>query len=147
MNTQALHNIIHSVQGHLKIQASRKEAGLLMKLAERYFSNCAVEDLAERTIDDLCGILSSHWQFTRERKAGEAKIRIFNPTKKEDGWETTHTVIQITYDDMPFLVDTTRMVINHHGCEIHFIIHFGGLNVKRNQEIFYIGSLITILLF
>src|SRR3990167_9331935 len=133
MNTQALHNIIHSVQGHLKIQASRKEAGLLMKLAERYFSNCAVEDLAERTIDDLCGILSSHWQFTRERKAGEAKIRIFNPTKKEDGWETTHTVIQITYDDMPFLVDTTRMVINHHGCEIHFIIHFGGLNVKRDQ--------------
>ena len=33
-------------------------------------------------------------------------VRLFNPTCKQHGWESPHTVLQIVNDDMPFLVDS-----------------------------------------
>ena len=56
------------------------------------------------------------------------------PIKTKDGWESSHTVIQISHDDIPFLVDSARMVINRFGYHIHFIIHFGGFKVKRDTH-------------
>ena len=86
--------------------------------------------LKARSIEDLYGILLSHWKFIYQRAPGEAKIRIFNPDKARDGWESAHTIIQISHDDIPFLVDSARMVINRYGYQIHFIIHFGGFKVN-----------------
>ena len=36
----------------------------------------------------------------------KTKIRIFNPTVKDDGWQSGFTVVQILSDDMPFLVES-----------------------------------------
>ena len=93
-----------------------------------------MDDLKARSIADLYHILLSHWEFIYQRAPGESKIRIFNPSKEKDGWDSTHTIIQISHDDIPFLVDSTRMVVNRFGYQIHFIIHFGGFKVKRDSE-------------
>ena len=45
-------------------------------------------------------------EFARQRKRGHANVRLFNPSMKEHGWESAHTVVQIVNDDMPFLVDS-----------------------------------------
>lgn len=134
VNNSESQNIIKQVQAYIKNHAPEKEVHLLEVFAERYFSSSAVEDLRERSIPDLYGILFSHWKFIYTRSPGEAKIRIFNPEKERDGWKSTHTIIQISHDDIPFLVDSTRMVINRYGYQIHFIIHFGGFKVKRDSN-------------
>ncbi len=130
----ASQHIINQVKAYIKSRVSEKEAVLLELFAQRYFSSTALEDLQKFSIENLCEILMSHWKFIYQRQPGEAKIRIFNPEKARDGWESTHTVIQISHDDIPFLVDSTRMVINRYGYQIHFIIHFGGLKVIRDHH-------------
>lgn len=127
-------NIINQIQTYIKNHLEGKEAKLLSAFAQRYFSSSSVEDLKKRSIENLYGILLSHWKFIYQRAPGEAKICIFNPEKATDGWESTHTIIQISHDDIPFLVDSTRMVINRYGYQIHFILHFGGFRVKRDSH-------------
>ncbi len=133
-NNGECQNYINQIKTYIHAHAPQKDAELLEIFAQQYFSGSSVDDLKARSVPDLYHILLSHWQFITERASGESKVRIFNPSREKDGWETSHTVIQISHDDIPFLVDSTRMVINRFGYEIHFIIHFGGFKVKRNNE-------------
>lgn len=126
--------IIKQVKAYIKSHASPKDVELLSKFAERYYSSAALEDLRERSIDILYAIVYYHFKFIYQRSPGEAKVQIFNPDKAKDGWQSTHTIIIISHDDIPFLVDSTRMVINRYGYQIHFILHFGGMKVKRDSH-------------
>jgi glutamate dehydrogenase len=133
-NNGECQNVITQIKDYIHAYAPKKEAALLEAFAQHYFLGSSIDDLKAKSIADLYHILFSHWQFISERKKGEAKIRIFNPSMEKDGWESSHTIIQISHDDIPFLVDSTRMVINRFGYQIHFIIHFGGFKVKRNSQ-------------
>src|SRR5919112_961636 len=62
------------------------------------------------------------------------------PHVEEHGWQSTHTVIEMVNDDMPFLVDSTRMEINRQGYAIHMILH-PVMNVRRDEE----GRLLEVL--
>ncbi|VTU25596.1 NAD-specific glutamate dehydrogenase [Variovorax sp. PBS-H4] len=89
----------------------------------RYFAQVDPEDLDERPAADLYGAALSHWSFARKRETGRAKLRVFNPTVAEHGWQSTHTIIEMVNDDMPFLVDSVTMEVNRHGLTLHLIIH------------------------
>lgn len=134
VNNDERQNIINQIEVYIKEHADRKDINLLTIFAQRYFASCAIEDLRERSIQNLYGIVLSHWHFINVRAPGEAKIRIFNPEETKEGWFSPHTVIQISHDDIPFLVDSTRMVLNRYGYQIHFIVHFGGLKVERDNK-------------
>ncbi len=125
--------IIDQIKAYIKKNAPANEVELLTTFAQRYFNAVPLEDLRDRSIAELYAIMLSHWRFILVRAPGESKIRIFNPTKENDGWQSTHTVIQLSHDDIPFLVDSIRMVINRYGWQIHNIIHFGGLKLKRDK--------------
>jgi glutamate dehydrogenase len=91
--------------------------------ATRYYHDVEPEDLEERQAADLYGAALSHWNFARKREPGRARIRVFNPTLEEHGWQSTHTIIEIVNDDMPFLVDSVTMEVNRHGLTLHLLIH------------------------
>lgn len=126
--------IIQQVQAYIKKNVSAKEAKLIETFAQRYFASTSYEDLKTKPVEDLYGILMAHWRCIYQRSPNETKIEIFNPDKNKDGWNSTHTVILISHNDIPFLVDSTRMSINRYGYQIHFIIHFGGFKVKRDAN-------------
>ncbi|MEO8754463.1 MAG: NAD-glutamate dehydrogenase, partial [Casimicrobiaceae bacterium] len=88
-----------------------------------YYGQVDPDDLAERQLADLYGAALSHWNFARKREAGRARVRAFNPMLEESGWQSTHTIIEIVNDDMPFLVDSVTMEVNRHGLTQHLIIH------------------------
>src|SRR5437667_119866 len=91
--------------------------------AVRYFQDVDAEDLAERQPADLYGAMLSHWNFARKRDPGRVRVRVLNPTLEEHGWQSTHTVVEIVNDDMPFLVDSVTMEVNRHGLTLHLIMH------------------------
>ena len=62
-------------------------------------------------------------ELRAQARAGTARVRVFNPTIEEHGWQSTHTIIEIVNDDMPFLVDSVTMEVNRHGLTLHLIIH------------------------
>ena len=45
-------------------------------------------------------------------RPGQAKVRVYNPQIEQHGWQSTHTVVEVVTDDMPFLVDSVSMALN-----------------------------------
>ncbi|HVK56605.1 MAG TPA: NAD-glutamate dehydrogenase [Burkholderiales bacterium] len=100
--------------------AQVKEATLFI---QEYFKQVDLEDLAERAPADVYGAALSHLSFARRFVSGAPKLRVYNPRLEEHGWESSHTVIEIVNDDMPFLVDSITVEVNRQGYTQHLTIH------------------------
>ena len=59
----------------------------------------------------------------RDREPGEARVRVYNPTFEQHGWQSPHTAIEIVSDDMPFLVDSVSMELSRRELGIHVLVH------------------------
>jgi len=89
----------------------------------QFYANVAADDLAERSAEDLYGAAVALWTFGRTRGAAKAKVRVYNPRLGEHGWHSSHTVVEIVNDDMPFLVDSIAGEINRRDLSVHLVIH------------------------
>ena len=76
------------------------EAPLLIQFIHHYFFNISEEELENIDINDLYAITMHQWSFLSCRKKGEVKIRIVNPSTDKEGWQSTHTVIEVIADDI-----------------------------------------------
>lgn len=126
--------LIQAIVDKIKTSMTGDQANLCAEFAQQLYSTVAMEDLAALNIDDLYGAVVNFWSLICERKPNEVKIRIYNPDFERHGWQTTHTVIEIICDDMPFLVDSLRLVIQRMGLACHLTIHMGGIRVKRDKK-------------
>src|SRR5437899_13041056 len=123
----------------VKSRVAPEQRALLEDFVVRYFGQVDPDELADRQPGDLYGAALSHWNFARKRDAGQARVRVFNPTIEEHGWQSTHTIVEIVNDDMPFLVDSVTMEVNRHGLTLHLIVH-PVVVVQRDQD----GTLIAV---
>ena len=99
------------------------KSDLAERFERRYYAEVDPEELAARSARDLAGAAASHLEFGRRFSDGKPKIRAYNPTSAQHGWQTTHTVVEIVNDDMPFLVDSVTMEVNRQGLTLHLVIH------------------------
>ena len=116
-------SLIEQITELVRAKLPAEQAGEAAEFARQYYGQVAPEDLAERTLADLYGAALSHWHFARSFAGGAAKLRVYNPRLDEHGWQSTHTVIEIVNDDMPFLVDSITMEVNRQGLTMHLIVH------------------------
>ncbi|WP_051560426.1 NAD-glutamate dehydrogenase [Marinobacterium jannaschii] len=105
------------------------------EFAAQYYQVSPGEELSERRLDNLYGATLSCWEFIQEFDPKEPKVRVFNPDFEQHGWHCNHTVIQILFTDMPFLVDSVRMELNRHEIAIH-AIHNTVLSTRRDGSLF-----------
>ena len=103
---QAESTALHRIKARAREQEDSNSA--LVRFIGQFFAGVAPEDLAERTVDDLYGAVISQWRLLQRRKRGERLVRIINPHAQEHGWQSSHTIIEVVQDDMPFLVDSAR---------------------------------------
>ncbi|HEU5428219.1 MAG TPA: NAD-glutamate dehydrogenase [Actinocrinis sp.] len=92
----------------------------------RFYRHVPFDDLADRTAADILGAVRSCADLAATRPQGTAKIRVFTPTRERSGWTTgatTHTVVEIATDDMPFLVDSITAELTRLGHGIHVLFH------------------------
>ncbi|HKH58367.1 MAG TPA: NAD-glutamate dehydrogenase [Rubrobacter sp.] len=132
--------LLDKVVARIREQMPEDQAPQVEEFARQYYGWVDAADLEDRSPIDAYGAALSHWSFAGRREPGEWKIRVYNPHFEEHGWQSTHTVIEMVNDDMPFLVDSTRMEINRQGYAIHMIIH-PVMNVRRDEE----GRLLEVL--
>ncbi|HEX6011563.1 MAG TPA: hypothetical protein VFY87_07130, partial [Geminicoccaceae bacterium] len=125
--------IIDGLAAQLSARLAADEAAVAERFARAYFRDVAPEDLAERDPLDLYGAALAQLRFSQERPPGQAKLRVYNPKLEQHGWQSTHTVVEIVNDDMPFLVDSVAMALNRHGLGIHLTIH-PVLAVRRDAD-------------
>ena len=115
--------LIDSVCARLHEQLHDGDATCAEAFARQYYRWVSPEDLAERTAIDLYGAALAHFNLARNRTPGEPKLRVYNPQFDQNGWQSTHTAVEIVTDDMPFLIDSVTMELNRHGFGVHLIIH------------------------
>ena len=99
-----------------------------------YFRHVDAADVDERSIEDLLGLVESHYRLALQRPAARAIIEIQSPTAAQDGWSAGGaSVVQIVTDDRPFLVDSVTMETLRQGWSIREIFHPQYL-VKRDLD-------------
>lgn len=108
-------------------------AARVQRFVHDYFRWVAVEDFDGRTVLDLYGAALSHWNIAQRRTPGKRLLRVYNPRMEEHGWQSTHTVVELVTDDMPFLVDSVGMELNRLGMTVHLVIH-PVLHVRRDDH-------------
>lgn len=126
--------IINAVVDKVLRDMSFDQAQLCAEFVRQFYGTVAPEDIEEWSVEDLYGAAVNFWELIQERAPNEIKIRIYNPDFERHGWQTTHTVVEVICDDMPFLVDSMRLVVNRMGLVSHLIIHMGGVHVVRGKE-------------
>jgi glutamate dehydrogenase len=107
----------------MKTKAQPAKPGVAEEFARLYYTDVDPEELAARSANDLAGAAAAHFEFGRSFARGKPKIRAYNPAPTLHGWSSTHSVIEIVNDDMPFLVDSVTMEVNRQGLTLHLVIH------------------------
>ncbi|WP_263081354.1 NAD-glutamate dehydrogenase [Endozoicomonas sp. Mp262] len=110
------------------------------RLANYYFQRTQSRDLLNISVDNCYGSLLCLWQFIQHRKSGEIKVRAYNPEPEEHYWHSTHSVIEILVDDMPFLVASILMELDRQEVLVHNLNH-PVIQTQRDNQ----GQLISLL--
>ncbi|MEU3361769.1 NAD-glutamate dehydrogenase [Streptomyces albidoflavus] len=90
---------------------------------QRYYLHTAAEDMADRDPVDMFGAAYSHYRLAENRPQGTANVRVHTPTVEENGWTSSHSVVEVVTDDMPFLVDSVTNELSRQNRGIHVVIH------------------------
>lgn len=106
---------------HQKIQDDSTEQ--LIAFTRQYYGFAAVEELSDKSMEDLFGAVLSHWNLFLQLPERAAKIHIYNPSLEEHGWQSTHTVIEIVLPDMSFVLQSITMEINRYGFANQLVLH------------------------
>ena len=118
--TEALIDEIIATKPASKSLKSRQEIDDYLR---KYFANVPYEDMAGRSPEIMGRAAMAHLEFASVRKPGTAKLRIFNPSEKEHGYQSAYTIIEMVNDDMPFLVDSVSAAITRAGLAITMTVH------------------------
>src|SRR3972149_2957943 len=99
-----------------------------LPVAPERFVRCfyhGVSDLAlvQRADRDLAGAALAQLALGRIRRPGRLTVRVFNPDPARDGFASSHTVIAVITDDMPFLVDSLGIICSQSKLAVHLLAH------------------------
>ena len=119
LKQQLMDQILRFVGGRIE----RARAAQVEAFVRQFYANVPVADIAQDPPEDLFCAALSLWQFAHKRQPGIAKVRVFNPHQDEHGWRSTHTIVEIVNDDMPFLVDSVTAELARQDLSVHLVVH------------------------
>ena len=139
--------IVDAVVVQIHERMAKKDAANLERFVRQLYNDVVPEDLVDINTEMLYGETLSLWRFAQKRKPGEPKVRVYNPRQQDHGWQSTHTVIEIVNDNMPFLVDSVIAGLNRQqlgagvdsALTVHLLIH-PVLRIRRDKA----GSLVSV---
>ncbi len=122
-NKTELSTLITAIDDIARHSMSAAEAERMGPVFRAYFEEAEVSDLKRAAPQDLFGAAMAHIDFAGTRRPGQPKVRLYNPEFERHGWQSTHTVIEIVSDDMPFLIDSIAMLLARHNLALHLLVH------------------------
>ncbi|MEM6942384.1 MAG: NAD-glutamate dehydrogenase domain-containing protein, partial [Pseudomonadota bacterium] len=121
--TESLEQKLEEVRRLAAERLERAEAMSFTMGLDVIFDNVAREEIDALDVEELYGSALALWKFCKERRPGRAKVRVYNPRMAEQGWSSRHTIVEVVNEDMPFLVDSTTVLLTEAGLGIHSLIH------------------------
>src|SRR3954447_19608109 len=125
--------LIDTVCSRVRERVEAQEPPQLEEFVRQYYRWVPPEDLVGRDALDLYGAAVAHWKFIEHRTPGAAKGRVYTPVFEQHGWQSTHTVVELASDDMPFVVDSVTAELTRRSYGIHLLIH-PVVRVRRDAD-------------
>ncbi|MBT4885529.1 MAG: NAD-glutamate dehydrogenase [Legionellales bacterium] len=126
--------IIKSVVSYAEKTLDGEKEQSFIGFLEEYYHNFSFEDIQNKSEENLFGAAISHWRLAQKKQPRQKKVDVFNPNIEHYGWESSHTVIHLVTDDMPFMVDSIKMELTRLGCNLHVIANLAGVVVNRDAS-------------
>ncbi|HET9258329.1 MAG TPA: NAD-glutamate dehydrogenase domain-containing protein, partial [Pseudonocardiaceae bacterium] len=95
----------------------------LAELIARYYRLVPAEELSAVSPAELAAVVRSHLALATVRAPGRALVRLLNPTRAGNGWDSPDTVVQIVTDDMPYLVDSVVAELARSDILVRRLVH------------------------
>ncbi len=129
------HNDVAAIIDRLRGVALERRPSdrLLQEFLGVYYRDIPSDDADGRRLNAAYAAAVAHLELGRERRVGETLVEVLSPDLERDGWETERTILMFVTDDVPFLVDSVRMVLDRYELGIHLLIH-PMLAVARNDR-------------
>ncbi|MEM7209952.1 MAG: NAD-glutamate dehydrogenase [Pseudomonadota bacterium] len=121
--SQDRHSIIKQIVDETTRHSESKLDDSLRVFLTDYYAKVPIEDLRALDTLDLRGAALSHWRLAKQRKVNQSHVHVYNPHFEKNGWQSTHTIVEIATDDRPFLVDSVSVALNRAGFTTHLTIH------------------------
>ena len=125
--------IIESVAERVRDRIEPDLAQAPEMFIRQFYAHVAPGDLIHDTPDNLFGSALGLWQLGQKREPGHANLRVFTPILDEHGWESSHTIVEVVTDDMPFLLESITAYLNSHDAEVYLVIH-PIVEVERDED-------------
>lgn len=122
-NKTELASLIADIQEVANRQLTAQEAKRLAPFFSLYYKDVEHSDLRRFSSLDLFGAAMAHYEFALNRKTTAHKVRVYNPNFERDGWQSTHSAIEIVTADMPFLIDSITLFLARHTLNLHLLVH------------------------
>ncbi|GAW96224.1 MULTISPECIES: NAD-glutamate dehydrogenase [Colwellia] len=126
--------ILSNVAKLIQQKVDEKTAPLVEKFAHLLYGNMSSLDLDHRNESDMYGAALSLWSSLNEHKDNAPIIHVFNPSVSKNGWKSSHTIIEVIIQDMPFLVDSIRIALNRLGLSPHLMLN-APLKIIRDKNL------------
>ncbi len=115
--------ILDQIVERVAERASARKTKFAARYIPAYFRRVPLDDLSREPVDVQATIIENQLDFFLRRRPGELLLRVYNPTEKEHGWESDHTIVEMANDDMPFLVDSANLAMAELEIGVHLIVH------------------------
>ena len=130
---QARSRLIGQIVQALGKRLTAAKAKQAEAFVRQFFANVPPSDLRGTSAENLAGGALALWDGLQQRSPGKARVRVYNPDPTKDGWESSHSIVEIINDDMPFLVDSVTAEINRNDAEVYLVIH-PVVTLQRDQN-------------
>ena len=115
--------LLEEIVGAVRGSGPFRNRSRLRTFIRHYYADVDVEDLRAATRENLAGAALAHLELGMTRRRGRHRLRIYNPEPARDGWESSHTIVEMVNDNMPFLVDSLGMAVARTGANVHLTVH------------------------
>ncbi|MCE2571938.1 NAD-glutamate dehydrogenase [Motilimonas eburnea] len=115
--------ILQNVLALIKTKLNNDKVALAQEFVLYLYQQISEQDLAQRNDSDMYGAGIGLWNSLNQRNSHEPYIKVYNPSLDKHGWQSTHSVIEIIVDDMPFLVDSVQMTLQRLNIGSHLVLH------------------------
>ena len=135
----ALLELIGTLQEPLARHLPSATCEQILDFAKKLYETAAVDELSLWPEETFYGTTLSLWNFVqdfqlnKEKQPAKPKLKIFNPDFEKDGWQSSHTLIQVLNTNKPFLVDSLRLELNRRNLTLH-TIHNAILQSERTAK-------------
>ena len=132
--------LLGELTSRIETDADIEDRQSLHNLSLALFWRFQAEDIVGRGVTDLYACLVGLLQFMRHRRQEGPLVRIFNPQKHIDGWDSQYTTLFILCQGVPFCTASVRGELNRRALDIHTIAS-SNLAITRNDA----GELLEVL--